>query len=68
MTGTNNIKRNDGSCDLSAISFTYPLMQHIENIGAANQDHWCSKSKSLVQHIEIIGAANQDHWCSKPIL
>jgi hypothetical protein len=43
-------------------------MQHIENIGAAHQDHWCCKSKSLVQHIEIIGAANQDHWCSKPIL
>jgi hypothetical protein len=43
-------------------------MQHIENIGATNQDHWCCKSKSLVQHIEIIGAANQDHWCSKPIL
>ena len=53
---------------LSAFSFTYPLMQHIENIGAAHQDHWCCKSKSLVQHIENIGAANQDHWCSKPIL
>lgn len=28
---------------LSAFSFTYPLMLHIEIIDAANQDHWCCK-------------------------
>lgn len=37
---------------LSAFSFTYPLVLHIESIGAAHRKHWCSKSKSLVQQTD----------------
>jgi len=34
-------------------------VQQIKVIDATNQDHWCSKPRSLMQQIKIIGAANR---------